>query len=56
LCTAVKVLHTKDAHSFIAFSGISRISSPLISDDTEATMRAVKAMGAKVDVEKDAGL
>jgi 3-phosphoshikimate 1-carboxyvinyltransferase len=33
-------------------SGISRISGPLISDDTEATMRAVKAMGAKVDVEE----
>jgi 3-phosphoshikimate 1-carboxyvinyltransferase len=33
-------------------SEISRISGPLISDDTEATMRAVKAMGAKVDAEK----
>ncbi len=32
--------------------GISRISGPLISDDTEATMRAVKAIGAKIDVEK----
>ncbi len=29
-------------------SGISGISDPLISDDTEATMRAVKALGAKV--------
>lgn len=28
--------------------GTSKISSPLISDDTQATMRAVKAMGAKV--------
>ena len=33
-------------------SGKSKISGPLISDDTEATMRAVKAMGAKVDAEK----
>src|SRR5512139_635502 len=33
-------------------SGTSRISGPLISDDTEATMRAVKAMGAKVNAEK----
>ncbi len=33
-------------------SGISRISGPLISDDTEAAMRAVKAMGAKVDIEE----
>ncbi|HII84992.1 TPA: 3-phosphoshikimate 1-carboxyvinyltransferase [Candidatus Bathyarchaeota archaeon] len=33
-------------------SGTSRISDPLISDDTEATLRAVKAIGAKVDAEK----
>lgn len=31
--------------------GKSRISNPLISDDTEATMRAVKAMGAKLNEE-----
>jgi 3-phosphoshikimate 1-carboxyvinyltransferase len=29
-------------------AGKSRISGPLISDDTEATLRAVKALGAKV--------
>jgi 3-phosphoshikimate 1-carboxyvinyltransferase len=28
--------------------GISKISGPLVSDDTEATLRAVKALGAKV--------
>jgi 3-phosphoshikimate 1-carboxyvinyltransferase len=32
--------------------GTSRISGPLVSDDTEATMRAVKALGAKVNVAK----
>jgi len=29
-------------------SGTSKISGPLISDDTDATLRAVKALGAKV--------
>jgi len=29
-------------------SGASKISGPLVSDDTEATLRAVKALGAKV--------
>src|SRR4030065_1188313 len=33
-------------------SGTSRISGPLASDDTEATLRAVKALGAKVNVTK----
>ena len=32
--------------------GTSRISSPLLSDDTEATSRAIKALGAKVNVRK----
>ena len=32
--------------------GISKISGPLVSDDTEATLRAVKALGAKVNVAK----
>lgn len=32
--------------------GVSRISGPLVSDDTEATLRAVKALGARVDVEE----
>jgi 3-phosphoshikimate 1-carboxyvinyltransferase len=32
--------------------GISKISGPLVSDDTEATLRAVKALGAKVSVAK----
>ncbi len=32
-------------------SGTSRISDPLISDDTEAALRAVKALGAKVTIE-----
>src|SRR4030066_515638 len=30
--------------------GTSRISGPLVSDDTEATLRAVKAFGAKAKV------
>jgi 3-phosphoshikimate 1-carboxyvinyltransferase len=30
--------------------GASRISGPLVSEDTEATLRAVKALGAKVEV------
>jgi len=32
--------------------GTSKISGPLFSDDTEATLRAVKALGAKVNVAK----
>ena len=32
--------------------GVSKISGPLFSDDTEATLRAVKALGAEVDVAK----
>ncbi len=32
--------------------GISRISGPLVSDDTEATVRAVKALQAKVNLTK----
>ena len=31
-------------------SGVSKISNPLLSEDTEATLRAVKALGAKVTV------
>src|SRR3990172_5689746 len=33
-------------------SGTSKISGPLVSDDTEATLRAVKALGAKMNVTK----
>ena len=33
-------------------SGYSKISGPLVSDDTLATLRAVKALGSKVDVAK----
>jgi 3-phosphoshikimate 1-carboxyvinyltransferase len=33
--------------------GTSKISGPLVSDDTEATLRAVKALGARVEVAKD---
>jgi 3-phosphoshikimate 1-carboxyvinyltransferase len=33
--------------------GTSKISAPLISDDTEATVRAVKALGAKVAAAED---
>jgi 3-phosphoshikimate 1-carboxyvinyltransferase len=33
--------------------GTSRISGPLLSDDTDATLRAVKALGAKVTAAKD---
>src|SRR5665647_112037 len=29
-------------------NGVSKLSNPLISEDTEATLRAVKALGAKV--------
>ena len=34
-------------------SGTSRLSGPLVSDDTEATLRAVKTLGAKVKIEED---
>ncbi len=34
-------------------SGTSKISGPLLSDDTEATLRAVKALGTKVNVAED---
>ena len=33
--------------------GTSKISGPLVSDDTEATLRAVKALGAKVKAKED---
>lgn len=33
--------------------GVSKISDPLVSDDTEATLRAVKALGAKVKEAED---
>src|SRR3989304_3694593 len=33
--------------------GTSKISGPLFSDDTEATLRAVKALGAKVEVARE---
>src|SRR4030042_1102231 len=33
--------------------GTSKLSNPLFSEDTEATMRAVKALGAKVDAQED---
>ncbi len=34
-------------------AGTSRISNPLVSEDTEAAIRAVKALGAKVKVKGD---
>ena len=34
-------------------NGTSQISRPLVSDDTEATLRAVQALGAKVEMEKN---
>jgi len=34
-------------------SGISRLSNPLLSEDTEAALRAVKALGAKVNAAGD---
>jgi 3-phosphoshikimate 1-carboxyvinyltransferase len=34
-------------------SGTSEITAPLLSNDTEATLRAVKALGAKVAVARD---
>ncbi len=34
-------------------NGTSKISGPLISDDTEAALRAVKALGAKIKIEAD---
>ena len=33
--------------------GTSKISGPLVSDDTEATLRAVKALGAQVKAKED---
>ncbi len=33
--------------------GTSKIFDPLISDDTEATLRAIQALGAKVSISKD---
>lgn len=33
-------------------NGTSRISNPLVSDDTEATLRAVKALGAEAELKK----
>ena len=33
--------------------GTSKISGPLLSDDTEATLRAVKALGAKIKAAED---
>ncbi len=33
--------------------GTSKISGPLISDDTEAALRAVKALGAKIKIDAD---
>src|SRR4030067_2685792 len=33
--------------------GTSKISVPLVSDDTEATLRAVKALGARVKAIRD---
>jgi 3-phosphoshikimate 1-carboxyvinyltransferase len=33
--------------------GTSKISGPLVSDDTEAALRAVKALGAKVEAKED---
>ncbi len=34
-------------------SGFSKISKPLLADDTKATLRAVKALGAKVKEERE---
>jgi len=34
-------------------NGTSKISSPLVSDDTKATLRAVKAFGAEVELRED---
>jgi 3-phosphoshikimate 1-carboxyvinyltransferase len=34
-------------------NGTSKLSNPLVSEDTEATVRAVKALGAKVKVDED---
>lgn len=34
-------------------SGTSKIFDPLISDDTDATLRAIQALGAKVNISKD---
>ncbi len=32
-------------------NGLSKVSAPLLSDDTQATLRAVTALGAKVNIE-----
>jgi 3-phosphoshikimate 1-carboxyvinyltransferase len=34
-------------------NGTSKISNPLVSDDTKATLDAVKALGAKIEIQKD---
>jgi 3-phosphoshikimate 1-carboxyvinyltransferase len=34
-------------------NGLSKVSAPLLSDDTQATLRAVTALGAKVNIEGD---
>ena len=34
-------------------NGVSKVSNPLLSEDTEATLRAVTALGAKVNIVKD---
>jgi 3-phosphoshikimate 1-carboxyvinyltransferase len=34
-------------------NGISRISNPLVSDDTQATLEAVKALGAKIELSEN---
>lgn len=34
-------------------NGVSRLSNPLVSEDTEATLRAVRALGAEVCVKDD---
>ncbi len=33
--------------------GTSKISGPLVSEDTEATLRAVKTLGARIEVDRD---
>jgi 3-phosphoshikimate 1-carboxyvinyltransferase len=33
--------------------GVSKISNPLVSDDTQATLNAVEAFGARVDLKKN---
>lgn len=34
-------------------NGTSKIFNPLVSDDTQATLEAIKAIGAKVEIKKD---